>query len=85
MNALARETSGTEGPWVTLVHGGLVASETWRHVAAALSRDRRVVTCDLRGYGASMALASPRVSDHAHDLIELWDDRGIDRGVVVGF
>jgi 3-oxoadipate enol-lactonase len=79
---------GAGGPWLTLIHGGLVASETWRHATIALATWARVITFDLRGYGAGAGAAPDRpylVADHARDVLAVWDELGVDSGHVVGF
>jgi 3-oxoadipate enol-lactonase len=75
--------TGAQG-WLTLIHGGLVGSATWSRQVAALAPVARVLTYDLRGYANGVAPA-PVVADHASDLLALWDDRGVERGFVVGF
>lgn len=83
---LAAEVHGSDGPWLTLLHGGLVGMASWRHAVTALSRWSRVVTCDFRGYGESpLGPEGYGMADHARDVIDLWDALGVDRGHVVGF
>ncbi len=76
---------GDDGPWLTLVHGGLASSATWSPVVRGLD-DARTLTYDLRGYGP---LAPPEtgftVTDHARDLIAIWDELDVDRSWVLGF
>jgi hypothetical protein len=49
---LSVATAGS-GPAVVLLHGFPQTHLMWRHVAAALAVDHRVICPDLRGYGAS--------------------------------
>lgn len=44
-----------QGPAVLLVHGYPQTSAMWHELAPELARHRRVVMCDLRGYGDSRA------------------------------
>ncbi len=48
-----------DGPLVVCTHGGGSSSATWRAQVAGLGADRRVVTWDLRGHGASAAPEDP--------------------------
>ena len=87
-----------EGHPVVLLHGYPQTHLMWRHVAADLVQDRRVVAIDLRGYGESDAPPSApgdatyakreMALDVAHVMRELGHDRfdvvGHDRGGRVG-
>jgi haloacetate dehalogenase len=87
-----------EGHPVVLLHGYPQTHLMWRHVAADLVRDRRVVAIDLRGYGESDApppaagdatyAKREMALDVAHVMRELGHDRfdvvGHDRGGRVG-
>ncbi|HEU5089402.1 MAG TPA: alpha/beta fold hydrolase [Roseiflexaceae bacterium] len=42
-----------QGPPMLLLHAGVCDSRMWRPQVAALAPDHRVVSCDLRGFGAS--------------------------------
>lgn len=83
---IAYETYGSEGPWVSIIHGGLAGAATWRPVANRLSRTTRLLTYDLRGYGGSdLGDGDFSCGDLAADLLALWDDVGLDHSVVLGF
>ncbi len=88
---LAYRTAGDDGPWITLVHGGLVATHSWRFQlphegGPGLTQTGRVLCFDQRGYGDS---SSPDggydIASFARDLEQLWDALGVERTVVVGF
>jgi 3-oxoadipate enol-lactonase len=71
-----------EGPPVLLVHAGVADLRMWAGIIEPLSREHRVVACDLPGFGRS-PLRPGRVSPAA-ELSGLLDDLGIDRVAVVG-
>ncbi|MPZ73596.1 MAG: alpha/beta fold hydrolase [Nitriliruptorales bacterium] len=77
---------GDQGPWVTLVHGGMMGSAGWLDQARRLADRTRVLTFDLRGYGRS---SKPRdgytVTQFAADMLALWDALAIAESAVVGF
>jgi len=86
--ALRTETAGTGTPLV-LLHGFPQTRHMWRHVAADLAHDHRVVVPDLRGYGDSdkPAATSPDVyakRTMAADVVALADALEIDRFALVG-
>ncbi|HEY4281238.1 MAG TPA: alpha/beta fold hydrolase [Conexibacter sp.] len=84
--ALRFHAEGEEGPWVTLVHGGLAGASSWRHATLALARWARVLTYDLRGYGDNRAAPTPHtIAQHADDLVAVWDAARIERSHLVGF
>ena len=77
---------GQGGPWVTLIHGGMMPSVTWTAQSQRLADAARVLTFDVRGYGASSRPADGySVEQLSDDMLRLWDAVGIDRSVVVGF
>ncbi len=84
---LAVDDSGSGVP-VVLLHG---LTATKRYVvmgSKALERaGHRVVAYDARGHGASAPAPAPDAYEYAdlmQDLVELMDDRGIDRAVLAG-
>ena len=83
-------TSGTSGPPVMLLHGFPQTHLAWRHVAADLRRDHRVLCPDLRGYGASdkpppdAAASGYSKRTMAADVIGLARALGHDRVALVG-
>ena len=87
MHQLAIDDAG-EGTPVVLLHG---LTATKRYVvmgSSSLQRSgHRVVAYDARGHGASAPAPSPEAyeyADLAADLLDLLDDRGIDRAVLAG-
>jgi pimeloyl-ACP methyl ester carboxylesterase len=88
---LAYRTAGSEGPWITLVHGGLVGTPSWRHQlpgdgGPGLAAAGRVLVYDQRGYGdSSMPTAGHDIASFAGDLVRLWEALDIRTTVVVGF
>jgi pimeloyl-ACP methyl ester carboxylesterase len=93
---LAYRLHGHAGPWTTLVHGGLVASPSWRaQLPAGEDEDGpgglrgRLLTYDQRGYGATpfggVGGDGFDISALAGDLVALWDRLDIQRTALVGF
>jgi pimeloyl-ACP methyl ester carboxylesterase len=78
-------------PWgpkrapLLFIHGLNSSHEHWFNQVPVFSRNRKVITVDLRGHGAS---SSPpegySAQDHARDLIELLDKLGCESVTVVG-
>jgi pimeloyl-ACP methyl ester carboxylesterase len=89
---LAYRLRGHDGPWTSLVHGGLVAAPSFRLQAPedddADGLGGRVLVYDQRGYGAT-PYAPPEgqgtFATLAGDLIALWDRLDIERSAIVGF
>ncbi|MFI6360048.1 alpha/beta hydrolase [Streptomyces sp. NPDC050743] len=89
IDGIAVQAQGLQnGPAVLLVHGFPDTSELWRHqVPALLDAGHRVITMDLRGFGASDKPAA--VHEYApacvlSDLEAVLDGLGADRAHVVG-
>jgi haloacetate dehalogenase len=82
--------AGGAGPPVVLLHGFPQTHLAWRHVAADLAADHRVICPDLRGYGGSDKPAD--TAEHrtyakttmAADVLALMDRLGHDRFTLVG-
>ena len=73
------------GPAIVLIHGVLLAKETWDAQAAALARHARVVRIDLRGHGASGVPPGPYLMETlAGDVLDVLDALGIERATIVG-
>jgi pimeloyl-ACP methyl ester carboxylesterase len=70
------------GPAVLLVHAGVADARMWADVAEALAAGRRVVACDLRGFGRTPL--TPGRFSNAEDILGLLDELGIERAAVVG-
>ncbi len=65
MVVLAREVTGAQGGTGLLIAHGLFGSaRNWRAIARGLSRDRRVVSVDMRNHGNS-----PRDPDHGYPAL----------------
>jgi haloacetate dehalogenase len=81
---------GGDGPPVLLLHGFPETHRCWDRIAPQLARAHRVITPDLRGYGASEAPAGgPRGQGYtkremAAELVQLMADLGYERFAVVG-
>jgi haloacetate dehalogenase len=79
-----------EGPPLLLLHGFPQTHRCWRAVAPRLSERHRVVTPDLRGYGASEAPPGGPCGESytkrevAAELVELMARLGHERFAVVG-
>jgi 3-oxoadipate enol-lactonase len=72
-------------PAVVLLHGFPLDRTMWVEQVKALGRAYRVITPDLRGHGASPAPEGVYTMDEmADDVIELLDELGIVRPVVLG-
>ena len=88
MHHLALEDSGGDGVPVVLLHG---LTATRRYVvmgSKALERaGHRVIAYDARGHGESAPAPSAdayEYADLAQDLLDVLDDRGLDRAVLAG-
>jgi pimeloyl-ACP methyl ester carboxylesterase len=94
---VGRETSGTIrihyedhgfGSPVVLIHGHPVSGQSWEKQAAAqLAADRRVITCDRRGFGAGSignlpsrlsAFADPGAAEVTGPRVAFRSSRGQD-------
>jgi pimeloyl-ACP methyl ester carboxylesterase len=80
------DTGSSAGLPVLLIHGHPFDRTLWAPQAEALvAAGHRVITPDLRGYGASGVETGPvYLSDFADDLAALLDHLDIDRAVVGG-
>lgn len=80
------EVRGDDGPWILLLHGGLVDMASMADLASRLAANARVITIDLRGYGSSTAKDDDvSLEASAKDVGQLLDHLGADSAVVVGF
>jgi pimeloyl-ACP methyl ester carboxylesterase len=87
---LAYERHGADGPWIALVHGGLVGRPTWRAQLPTRTKPNlldagRLLCYDQRGYGASAAPGGHDVAALAGDLVRLLEALAIERTVLVCF
>lgn len=73
------------GTTIVLLHGFLLAKETWNVQSAALARHTRVVRFDLRGLGVSSVPAGPYLMETlAGDLASVLDALEIERAIIAG-
>lgn len=74
-----------EGVPLLLLHGFPLSSEIWRPIRPALEQASRLITPDLRGFGASEAGGGDYdVHSYAGDVIALLDALGVERAIVGG-
>lgn len=73
-----------EGQAIVLLHAGVADLRMWDRPAAALvAAGRRVVRCDLRGYGATPLEPGASYCD-AEDVLSLVEELGLTSFVLVG-
>ncbi len=71
------------GPTVLLLHAGVCDRRMWEpQWQPLIDADRRVLRCDLPGFGQSAAPSAP--NNNADDVVELLDALGIDDVDIVG-
>src|SRR5215468_6499103 len=76
------DDSGGDGPPLILLHPGVGDSRIWEPVLPGLTRSRRVIRYDARGFGRSPA---PTVNfSLLSDLIAVLDHFSVDRAAIVG-
>lgn len=81
---LSYERRGKGTPLV-LLHGFPLDHHLWDEVAPLLEDTFDVILPDLRGFGASTAVASPSsMDDYASDIASLLDDLNIQKAAIVG-
>jgi len=80
---LAHDDAG-DGPAVVLIHGHPFDRTMWAGTVAALRGEFRVIAPDLRGYGATPAVARVTMRELADDVEALLDALGVERAAVVG-
>ena len=75
-----------EGVPVILLHGGFETCRMWAPVAAALSRNYRVITPDSHGHGRTDALVEPVTFPRmVEDFVQFIQVLGLDRPFVGGY
>ncbi len=77
------EISG-EGPPLLLVHGLGGTSNFWQPIVGPLSRRFTVYRPDLRGSGRSPSAERATVAGFVSDLVQILDERGIERADIAG-
>src|SRR5437763_10626095 len=81
---LAYDAAGAGAP-VVLLHGFPFNRSLWREQATALAASYRVVTPDLRGFGASTVVAEPATMESlAEDVAALLDELELKRVTLGG-
>ncbi len=73
-----------EGQALVIIHGLFGSSDNWRAMAKQLSAYAKVITIDLRNHGLSPHSAQQDYPLMVADLIELFDDLGIERANIIG-
>ncbi|WP_460665782.1 alpha/beta fold hydrolase [Kribbella swartbergensis] len=72
-----------DGPAVLLVHAGVADARMWARQVDELSKDHRVITVDLRGYGETPLEPGAKYSD-AGDVLAVLDELGVETVEAVG-
>jgi pimeloyl-ACP methyl ester carboxylesterase len=78
---------GDAGPALLLSHGYGATGQMWAGNLAALARDRKVITWDIRGHGRSGSPADPGLYSEelsVQDIAALLDVAGEERAVIGG-
>ena len=74
-----------KGPAVVLLHGWANTAHAWHHVIPALASRYTVIAPDLRGMGdSSKPLTGYDRETVAKDILDLLDQLGVERALVVG-
>lgn len=82
---LTYREAGSGTPPLVLLHGFPLNSQMWEPQLDALSAATRVITPDLRGFGASSAAPTPySMSLLADDVAELLDSLELPRAIIGG-
>src|SRR6478735_6025750 len=71
------------GDPVLLLHAGVADLRMWQRQLPALARDRRVISCDLRGFGQT-PLAPGQAYCDAEDVLALLDHLDVGTFDLVG-
>lgn len=80
------DSSSTVTP-LLLTHGFGASTSMWRPNVGALSEQRRVITWDVRGHGATVTTPDPARYTHAAcvaDMVGILDALGIERAAIAG-
>ena len=67
-----------------LIHGINGSAADWAEVAERLGGERRTITLDLRGHGASTPDGPYGARDYLADVLAVLDDREVERAHLVG-
>ena len=75
-----------EGEWLVLLHGFGSSIEDWEAHRPIISKGRRLLTLDFRGFGKSSRERGPfSVEQFTDDLVALMAHLGVERADVVGY
>jgi non-heme chloroperoxidase len=75
-----------DGPPIVFVHGVMMSGRFFEHQVSGMRATNRVVVPDLRGHGQSEKILSGHtVANYAQDLRLLFDERSVDRPLLVGW
>ena len=82
---LEYQTSGTIGPWVTLINGHTRSSSDFRMFSKHLVKSGfRTLVFDNRGSGKTRTSEPFLLSDMRDDVLSLWQEIGIEKSHVIG-
>jgi pimeloyl-ACP methyl ester carboxylesterase len=75
-----------KGPALVLIHGLMARGAMFEPLVELLAADFTLILPDLRGHGASGALAGPYTVEHsAADVVELLDHVGVPTAAMLGY
>ena len=72
------------GRTIVIIHGLFGSSDNWRAMAKQLSQWAQVITIDLRNHGQSPHNDQQDYPLMVNDLLELFDDLGIEKAHIIG-
>ncbi len=75
---------GNKGPILIILHGLYGASDNWVSIARQLEQDYRIYLLDQRNHGHSPHSDVHNYESMADDLLEFFNDKGIDRAHLMG-
>ncbi|MBR8536515.1 alpha/beta fold hydrolase [Carboxylicivirga sediminis] len=75
---------GNNGPILIILHGLYGASDNWVSIARQLEKDYRIYLLDQRNHGHSPHSNSHNYECMADDLLEFFNDKGIEKAHLVG-
>ncbi|MGK0186663.1 MAG: pimeloyl-ACP methyl ester carboxylesterase/membrane protein DedA with SNARE-associated domain [Verrucomicrobiales bacterium] len=80
------EEAGANAPVLVLLHGSPGDANTYSEMVLSLKQRYRLIIPDLPGFrGSSHSIADYSTAAHAHEVIQLLDDSGINRAHLVGY
>jgi pimeloyl-ACP methyl ester carboxylesterase len=75
---------GNNGPVLVILHGLYGASDNWVSIARQLETDYRIYLIDQRNHGQSPHSAIHDYESMADDLLEFFNDKGIEKAHLAG-